>query len=405
MNGDTYFDDLQATLDNRATSLDSWRTVEAKALPRKFSHRVIKILTIIEAGAPWLDSFLHLPQSFCRKNCKVTPLDGRLLTVQSIWQAIWTKNRYRDLSGWRQSWYLDEMSGAKKGGMIQDVYWHTQLALEYTQMMDQDLIALLLDRLKCFDRMLCSIVFGLQMRMGGPCTIIRARRDWYSRSLMYIKLRNAFSRPLDHKNGIYQGCTFSCDDTNLVMRVWLLRRKHVDNTSISRTLMDDSSSLIGSIALVKLALKEDAAFDKASGQHISPEKTVAIATKEHLLDELAEVKIYNRAIDIRDSARLVGGVVSTGAQPTCGLQDARVHDAVDLLQRIQWIPFSMGQRAEVVSMQAAAKATVGLEQLSPSAEAARSYMGALKKALIQPGNRAWVAFPLVLALLVKGHTA
>eukprot|EP00969_Alexandrium_andersonii_P128800 5692011-Alexandrium_andersonii.AAC.1 len=85
------------------------------------------------------------------------------------------------MRAWRASWTLPNMCGAKPGVGIVDVAYPLQAAIEHARDFDRPMCGEMLDREKCFDRLLHTLALPLQRRYGCPQGILTAREDFYTR--------------------------------------------------------------------------------------------------------------------------------------------------------------------------------------------------------------------------------
>ena len=113
------------------------------------------------------------------------------------------------------------LRGARKGATTQDISFPLAVAIEHAEQHGQEVAGLLLDRLKCFDRLCRDITFGLQRRAGCPGRLVAARARLYAHLKRYIKIGRCYGEPFVAKNGASQGCAWSVDDIALLMATWV----------------------------------------------------------------------------------------------------------------------------------------------------------------------------------------
>jgi len=386
---------------SRAGGLDSWRTREVKALPLLYFNKFASLMSRVEAGAKWPDSFLHVPLPFLRKDGNGAK-DGRLLMLSSSWQALWTKHRHADLSEWRQQWLPPSACGGKPHTSISDVYWDVQLDLEYSCIHNMPRIALLLDRTKCFDRFSWPIMFDMQRHAGCPEYIVSMRERWYSAVQPRFKLRGSYSAICPRTNGGFQGCTFTIDDCNLLMCVWSRMQSNATNCLV-KNYFDDSTTLCSNAREAKCLLEVDEYFDQLSGQLVNFTKSAIVTNLDEQDPSLDLLRVGDQPLAVLPAARLVGASISA----TCGanhtLLDARIQTAVGYLRRVRFFPVSMFEKVDAIGLQTAAKVNVGMDVSSPSKAAASDYKSAFKQAILPPGCRAWTCMATLKALVIKAH--
>ena len=118
------------------------------------------------------------------------------------------------------------MCGAKPGVGIVDVAFPWQAAIEHARRHDRPLCGVMLDREKCFDRLVHTLTLPLQKRHGCPEGVLAARWNFYERLTRRVKLGASYGEETRPTHGALQGCVWSIDGINPLLGVWVRRQLH-----------------------------------------------------------------------------------------------------------------------------------------------------------------------------------
>lgn len=115
-----------------------------------------------------------------------------------------------------------------------------QLQIDTAHANNDELIGLKLDKSKCFDRMVPSIVACLFVAFGLPLGLTRNFMSMYQGLKRYMCYKQWIStRATTAPNGLVQGCSLSLLAINLQMSVWALMLEKISEVSLA-IFIDDS---------------------------------------------------------------------------------------------------------------------------------------------------------------------
>ena len=205
--------------------MDAFSTLECKLLPECTMDVVAMTLNAVEQQEDigWPAALLHAAMPLLKKGLGRKPLDQRLLTLMSCFYSAWAGIRYRGgpCRKWRSSWMPEQLRGARPGGRTQDVSFALCQLVELARAGGLELHSVLLDRVKCFDRLERKLQLKLMEKAGCPSGIVAARRKWYDHHERRMRLGQAYGPPFQAKNRCLQGGVWSIDDIGLIMACWV----------------------------------------------------------------------------------------------------------------------------------------------------------------------------------------
>ena len=92
----------QARGTEKAGSLDGWRTVEVKKLPKAIFGMAAEVFKLIEKTGEWPEALLDVPVAMIPKGEAATAADRRPISCMSVWYSIWSTMRYKQTRTWQE---------------------------------------------------------------------------------------------------------------------------------------------------------------------------------------------------------------------------------------------------------------------------------------------------------------
>lgn len=226
---------------NAAPGLDGWRTVEVQSFPLVVWASIATYFCQVESGLRSLPENLTLAkQIILDKGSDDAPLSKRLISLLSVLLLSYTGLRYRQLQEWQHRCLPRQLFGGIKHRKMSSVHSQMQLQIDIAHANNDELVGLKLDKSKCFDRMVPSIVASLFVAFGLPLGLTRFFMSMYQGLKRYMCYKQWIStRATTAPNGLVQGCSLSLLAINLQMSVWALMLEKISEVSLA-IFIDDS---------------------------------------------------------------------------------------------------------------------------------------------------------------------
>ena len=196
---------LQKRPRRKAGGFDAWLTAEARVLPLAIVALFTEVFKVVEGGNGWVEAWSFVPKVALVKADTGKPLDTRLIGLASVWTSTYEGLRYRHLSRWREGWLCPRVFGARRSHRTVDISYPFQLYGDVAVAQQKPWLGLLLDRQKCFDRLVFELMFGVQEAYRCPAPVVRYRRGFYGEQWHFLRIANCYSDPFSPTNGAIQG--------------------------------------------------------------------------------------------------------------------------------------------------------------------------------------------------------
>ena len=202
-----------------------------------------------------------------------------------------------------------QMHGARPGHSTSDVTWPLMLAIESANQKSEQLAGAMLDRMKCFDKMVREISFELETACGFERWITRSQQKLYKKLKRFLVI-STFAGPIfESTNGFAQGCAITVMRINLLMSIWIKRQLSRIPALLTAVFVDDCNVMArgpNCVDSIKISFEETVLFDKLSGQKIHPDKTVAYANDNKIETRLAQIIVDTKHLKVVNGSLLVG---------------------------------------------------------------------------------------------------
>lgn len=225
INGTTLGQALDDANTGTSTGLDSVAIGEIQHLPIALTGPLATILNKVGTcpHAPWPTPLTHARIPLLDKGAVESEGDARPIRVYSNIYRGWSRASYRLMTNWMHSWMPEGMIGGRKGHSATSITWQTQLGIELAANSDQQSVACMYDRVKCFDRIVRPIVYAVEKQMGMPDWITTASRKFYDQLNNSLQLGPFVGEFFHAGAGLGQGCALSVMRINVLMCIWLRR--------------------------------------------------------------------------------------------------------------------------------------------------------------------------------------
>ena len=169
--------------------------------------------------------------------------------------------------------------------------WPTALSAEGAALGLAQWAYALLDRVKCFDRLLAWIISGIMTALGGDRGVAGALRRLYIGFLRTFRVGPWCGGFWTATNGMGQGCALSVLGVNLLFVVWILRLRRRAPEAKPAAYIDDGIVRVpeGKKEELQVVVEETERLDLLSGQKLNRPKCKGAGTSKLARQEAAEV--------------------------------------------------------------------------------------------------------------------
>ena len=383
---------------DKASGLDGWATRELLQLPPCGWVGFCFCMQIAEATGDWPQVLKMIAvSSIAKKPLVASPEDTRAIGVSSAVYSVWSSLRFKQLA----TWMNQICPGNRLGGLAHRTADTSEVDLSlalHDPDSHFDLIAVFIDRWKCFDLILPYVALNVAAQLGLPDQIFRAVLGFYGGQCKFFKLGNVYGKRVMCTNSAVQGCSMSILMINCMYAV-LSRQLNTVCPSIKfSTFLDDSkiwTRTSDTNALVD-AFKAIHEFDTGVGQVLNDEKTI-VATRRKRNANRFLLKV-GRACKAKKQAKSLGYSHQFDKRHSPKLQDERVDKAKVAMLKISQLPLSPEMKAIHVHANGHSKWVYGTEIQGPSRNALAKLRTATAKVFVKKANNMRCPFLLFATL-------
>ena len=257
---------------SRAAGMDAWGMDELLHLPPSGWIGFTMTMLLAEETGQWPLVLKFISLSAIGKGTDIkSPKDTRCIGVSSCVYSVWSGLRFRHLIPWMLRVFPSNIiGGVPERHMFES---EAQLSLDIRDFQTEPLLVLL-DRVKCFDRIVPAVAVFALNSLGLPPPIGVAIQGFYSNQVRIMKLGKAFGNRLIHGSSALQGCTLSILMVNGIFSVLMAHLNKTCPQVQATTFIDDMKvwAKRENIGMLQSALAETVEFDRLTGQLISEEK-------------------------------------------------------------------------------------------------------------------------------------
>ncbi len=383
---------------NAAPGLDGWRTVEAQSLPLKVLSAVADFFNDVERGNRSLPQSLTMAkQIILDKGSEDLPLSKRLISLLSVLLLSYTGLRFRQLQTWQNQCLPMQLYGGIKNRRMSSVFSKMQLQIDSTVATHDNLIGLKLDKSKCFDRLVPSIVASLFVAFGLPIGLTKFFLQIYQGLKRFMCYKQWIStRPTTAPNGLVQGCSLSLLAINLQMSVWTMMLRKL--TEIQAAVFIDDSYLWTNaihLSLLQQAVDITHEWDAVVGQTLNMRKCQIWATSSKHRSKLRECFPTMKLVL---NLEVLGATVHTADISKTDWPSKKTTKILRDIQLIKAIPCSRSVQEHLISVKVIPQLSFAANMNGIPKKVLASFQNAVTDGLWR-GRPMWRSKGLLLAII------
>ena len=383
---------------DKASGLDGWTTRELLQLPPVGWIGFCLSMQIAEAAGSWPQVLRMISvTNIAKKTVVSSPEDTRSIGISSAIYSTWSSLRFKQLRFWMNRVCPINLLGGLAGRSADLNELELSLELHDPSSYDE-LVAVFLDRWKCFDLVLPHVAMNIAGSLGLPQQIVRATLGFYHNQVKFFKLGTFFGKKVLCTNSAVQGCSMSVLMINSMFAVLSSYMTQACPSIKFSTFLDDSKIWTRSSDINGLveAFQAIEGFDTSIGQALNVDKTI-VATRRKKAAHQFLLKV-GRACKFKRSAKSLGFSHQFGKKRSPCFQDERVLKAKSTMARIAQLPLDPTAKAVHVHANGHSKWVHGSEIQGPSAKALRSLRTATAKVFHNKRNSMRCPFMLFATL-------
>jgi len=248
LSADDFYQAAQSRKPGATGRADSWRTSETQLLNHNMWELYAQNLRLLEDGKPWPEVFQLLIGALLPKKLNSTnPLDTRVIRLVSALVATCGKVRFRHTIGWQNEVFPPCMYGARQGCSAADLTYELGLFAEHSKKMQRPMIAILLNRAKCFDNLTINVqaplCCALMAQTDAVMRFMTAMASFYNGGdglITWLTVSRWVSPPIWQCNSLIQGEVFSVLAVQQLYSIWIKRCQNVSPSASVSTYLDDA---------------------------------------------------------------------------------------------------------------------------------------------------------------------
>ena len=348
---DEFYQAVQSRKQAAAAGIDGWRTDELQALPAN-------------AFVPWIwlwrkieDQQFEIPRIFrCARVVMLPkpeaknqqPLSKRLITLLSPLYLAYTKIRFQQSIPWQKQIFPKNLCGGVAGRKTTDISHHLAIMSENAIVTGKSLIGIKIDRSKCFDRILPSLVAAIGEKLGLDKKYLHVWQQLYQDFRRFLSY-DQFILPdsLKSHNGIAQGDVGSVLGINMLMTAWC-RLMAVFKDIHAFVYIDDAylCTTLDHLDQLKAAIHSTTLFDTLCGQAFNISKSCGWATCSKSRKRLKQAF---PELEIQDFVQVLGGHLKSNAKPHVLPATSKFHTIKTLINDIAFLPISFWAKTKLIA--------------------------------------------------------
>ena len=392
------FNLFQKRSPDKASGLDGWATRELLQLPPCAWLGFCLCMQIAEATGNWPRVLKMISvTNIAKKPIVTSPEDTRAIGVSSAVYSTWSSLRFKQLATWMNQICPSNLLGGLANRTADSSELDLSFAL-HDPNSHFDLIAVFLDRWKCFDLILPHVALNVAGKLGLPAQIVRATLGFYKEQYKLFKLGSFYGKQVMCTNSAVQGCSMS---VLMVNSMYAVLSSHMSNICPSinfSAFLDDTkiwtnTNEVHALSDAFTAINE---FDVGVGQVLNEEKTtVATRRKKNATRFLLKV---GRACKVKKRVRSLGFSHQFDKRCSPKLQDERVAKARASMAKISQLPLPPEMKTIHVHANGHSKWVYGSEVQGPSKHALARLRTATAKVFVKKHNNMRCPFLLFATL-------
>ena len=331
---------------SKASGLDQWKYRELRQLPANAWFPFMLVMLVAEAGGGWPQTIRCISLTCLPKDdSSVLKTDKfRAIGISCVIYNIWSSIRYQHLGDGLDAVAPQHLLGGLRGRNAD--FHEIDLSMKcHKQCPEEQLVALFLDRWKCFDLIIPQVSLGVAKRLGLPQHVFDAALSFYSNQVKFFRIGKFFGPSVLSSNAAIQGCSFS---VLMIHCMYSILAKALDTQHPNvgfASFIDDAKIWAKQDFLQELhdAFVTLETFDKDVGQVLNPKKSVVLAKSKKVQKQF--VKRVQRPFEIAAHVRSLGRFHSMRKASGAKLLTPKFQKASAACKRVNALPIPVEQKA------------------------------------------------------------
>lgn len=297
-----------------ARGADAFTAKELTVIPTSLQEWLFDLFQVIEREGQWPTRLTEAKVVMLAKGNKpaLGPLECRPITILSRIYRCWAKIRSEEVIRHLVQAVDVETAGASAGLSADMVIAHTLNLIENANCEGQELFGLVVDLVKCFNRIPRLPLLAAFLVMGIPVSYLRALEAMLSSVQRFAEISHHMGEGMFSTCGFPEGCAFSVA-TMLMLSIWAAEFLKFNHPEIQPNFFADNWGLIcDSADVLKGATRRLQVFADFLLMEISPEKSWVWATSTKGRKSIRDIKLYDVSLTVEHRVTDMGCDVSYG---------------------------------------------------------------------------------------------
>ena len=202
------------------SGLDQWRYKDLQQLPVQGWVPFYLVAMLAEATGEWPRAMTCISVSCIPKDDSpvLNPDAIRAIGVSSAVYGLWSSIRFGHLGDWMNSVAPATLLGGLPGRSAELSEIEFSHAVQEPNEAER-VVAIFIDRFKCFDMVLPHVGLGVAKAVGLPGTIFKGISGFYANQVKFFKIGSFYGKEVLSCNAVIQGCSMSVMMVNVLYSI------------------------------------------------------------------------------------------------------------------------------------------------------------------------------------------
>ena len=383
-----FFKACQKKADSKASGLDQWRYKDLQQLPVQGWVPFYLIAMLAEATGEWPRAMTCISVSCIPKDDSpvLNPDAIRAIGVSSDVYGLWSSIRFGHLGDWMNSVAPATLLGGLPGRSAELSEIEFSHAVQEPNEAER-VVAIFIDRFKCFDMVLPHVGLGVAKAVGLPGAIFKGISGFYANQVKLFKIGSFYGKEVLSCNAVIQGCSMSVMMVNVLYSILVRSLQQVAPSVSITTFIDDCKFWCAQNSTGDLinAFEHLVDFDNSIGQILNEKKSEILAPRKSLAKKIKG--LIRRPFLISSQVKSLGRIHQGSLKKNASKQDARVKKAIPILKKISCLPIPLEHKAMFVQCHVHSKWVFGTETQGISVRALKTLRAATADVLDPSGHK------------------
>lgn len=318
-----------------ARGADSFTPYELKIMPASLKGWLFQLFETVECTGEWPQRLTDAKVVMLSKGDRpaTSPMDCRPITILSRLYRCWAKLRSAEVVSHLVNAVEVGTAGAAAGVSADMVIARTLNMVEDASLCNQEIFGLVIDLVKCFNRIPRIPLLAAFLWMGVPVGYLRALEGMLDSLRRFTEISHQMGNAIPSTCGFPEGCAFSVA-AMLMLSTWASSYLQFYHPSVEPNFFADNWGFVcDSAKVLKEATQRLALFTDFLAMEISPTKSWIWANTQKGRSAIRSVKLQGHNLQVNHRVTDMGCDVSYGKAKVKTQSKVRLQKAIRVLHR------------------------------------------------------------------------